>query len=65
MISGKIEARLADKGYDADATHEKLSKAQIEAAIPARQSRRNHAPNDTEKYKWHILIEKLFIKLKT
>jgi hypothetical protein len=34
MIADKIEALLADKGYDADAIREELAKAEVEAVIP-------------------------------
>lgn len=48
---GRIDALLADKGYDADAIREELAAARVEAAIPAKANRRN-------------LIERLFNKLK-
>ena len=64
MIADKIEALLADKGYDADAVREELTKAGIEAVIPAKRNRKNPAPHDAEKYKWRNLIERLFSKLK-
>ena len=40
MIADKIEALLADKGYDADAIREELTKADVEAVIPAKSNRR-------------------------
>ena len=40
MIADKIEALLADKGYDADAIREELAKAEIEAVIPAKRNRK-------------------------
>ncbi|MER8472792.1 MULTISPECIES: IS5 family transposase [unclassified Mesorhizobium] len=64
MIADKIEALLADKGYDADAIREELAKAEIEAVIPAKRNRKDPAPHDAEKYKWRNLIERLFNKLK-
>lgn len=64
MIADRIEALLADKGYDADAIRAELAEAQIEAVIPAKRSRKNPAPHDAEKYKWRNLIERLFSKLK-
>ncbi len=64
MIVDKIEAMLADKGYDADAIREQLSDAGIEAVIPAKCNRKNPAPHNAEKYKWRNLIERLFNKLK-
>lgn len=64
IIADKIEALLADKGYDADVIREELAKAEIEAVIPAKRNRKNPAPHDAEKYKWRNLIERLFNKLK-
>jgi transposase len=64
MIADKIEALLADKGYDADAIREELAAAGVEAVIPAKRNRKNPAPHDAEKYKWRNLIERLFSKLK-
>jgi transposase len=64
MIVDRIEALLADKGYDADAIREELACAQIEAVIPAKSNRRNPAPHDRDKYRWRNLIERLFNKLK-
>lgn len=34
MISDRIEAFLADKGYDGDAIREEIASADIEAVIP-------------------------------
>jgi transposase len=64
MIADKIEALLADKGYDADAIREELADADIEAVIPARRNRKSPAPHDAEKYKWRNLTERLFSKFK-
>jgi transposase len=38
MIADRIEALLADKGYDADAIREELAQAEIEAVIPAKRN---------------------------
>ena len=62
MVADKIEALLADKGYDADAIREELAKAEIEAVIPAKRNRKNPAPHDAEKYKWRNLIERLGLR---
>ncbi|BCH33368.1 hypothetical protein MesoLjLc_52980 [Mesorhizobium sp. L-8-10] len=35
LIADRIEAMLADKGYDAGATREEIAKAEVEAVIPA------------------------------
>lgn len=64
MISDKIEAFLADRGYDADAIREEIAKADVEAVIPAKSNRRTPIPHDRAKYKWRNLVERLFNKLK-
>lgn len=64
MIADRIDALLADKGYDADAIRQELADAEIEAVIPARRNRRNPAPHDQVKYRWRNRIERLFSKLK-
>jgi len=64
MIADKIEALLADKGYDADAIREELTKAKVEAVIPSKSNRREPIPHDREKYRWRNLFERLFNKLK-
>ena len=35
MIGDKIDALLADKGYDADAVRQALNKMEVEAIIPS------------------------------
>lgn len=64
MIADKIEALLADKGYDADAIREELDRVEVEAVIPAKSNRRNPVPHDRQKYKLRNLVERLFNKLK-
>lgn len=64
MIAGKIEALLADKGYDAAAIREELARAEVEAVIPPKSNRRNPAPYDPVKYRLRNLVERLFNKLK-
>ena len=64
MIADKIEALLADKGYDADAIRVELAEAEVEAVIPAKINRRDPIPHDREKYRWRNLVERLFNKLK-
>jgi hypothetical protein len=64
LIAHKIEALLADKGYDADAIREELANADVEAVIPAKSNRRDPIPHDREKYRWRNLVERLFNKLK-
>ena len=64
MVADRIDALLADKGYDADAIRQDLADAEVEAVIPAKANRRNPLPHDREKYRWRNLIERLFNKLK-
>ncbi len=64
MLADRIEALLADKGYDADAIRQELAKADIEAVIPTKSNRRIPIPHDREKYRWRNLVERLFSKLK-
>ena len=64
MLADRVEALLADKGYDADAIREELAKASVEAVIPARSNRRIPIPHDREKYRRRNLVERLFNKLK-
>lgn len=49
IIADKIEALLADKGHDADAIREELTKADVEAVIPAKSNRREPIAHDREK----------------
>nr|WP_082835613.1 MULTISPECIES: IS5 family transposase [Erythrobacteraceae] len=64
MIGDRIEAFLADRGYDADAIREEIAGAGVEAVIPAKANRRTPTPYDRVKYRWRNLIELLFSKLK-
>ncbi len=64
MLAERIEALLADRGYDADAIRQELAKADIEAVIPAKKNRRTPIPHNHQKYRWRNLIERLFNKLK-
>lgn len=64
MIADRIEALLADKGYDADAVREALHRAEVEAVIPTKSNRLKPIPHDREKYRWRNLVERLFNKLK-
>lgn len=64
MIDDRVEALLADRGYDADAIRQEIAKAAVEAVIPAKTNRRNPAPHDRKKYRLRNLIERLFNKLK-
>ena len=64
MLAERIEALLADRGYDADAIRQELAKADIEAVIPAKKNRRTPIPHNHQRYRWRNLIERLFNKLK-
>lgn len=64
MIADRIDALLADKGYDANTIRRELADAEIEAVIPAKRNRRDPAPHDRLKYRWRNRIERLFNKLK-
>jgi transposase len=52
MIADRIDALLADKGYDCDAVRDALTSMNVEAVIPARRNRRNPASYDQGKYRW-------------
>jgi transposase len=64
MIEGRIEAFLADRGYDADAIRQEIAAAGVEAVIPAKANRSTPAPHDRAKYRRRNLVERLFNKLK-
>ena len=64
MLDDRIEAMLADKGYDADAIRIELAAAGVEAVIPTKSNRRISIPHDRAKYRWRNLVERLFNKLK-
>ena len=64
IITDRIEAFLADRGYDANAIREEIASAGVEAVIPARRGRRYPAIHDRQKYKLRNLVERLFNKLK-
>ncbi|WP_342345020.1 transposase [Sphingomonas sp. CFBP 13603] len=48
MLADRIEALLADKGYDADAIRQELFRADVEAVIPTKSNRRIPIPHDCE-----------------
>ena len=64
MLADRIDALLADKGYDVDTIRAELARARVEAVIPAKSNRRTPIPHDHEKYRWRNLVERLFNKLK-
>ena len=64
MVAHRIEALLADKGYDADAIRAEIAAAGVEAVIPAKSNRRIPIPHNREKHRWRNLVERMFSKLK-
>jgi transposase len=64
MITDRIGALIADKGYDSDAIREVLHRAGIEPVIPSRRNRKLPAAFDRETYKQRNRIERMFNKLK-
>jgi transposase len=64
MISDRVEAFLADKGCGADAIHDEIASAKVEAVIPSKSNRRKPILHDKAKYKWRNQIERLFNTLK-
>jgi len=64
MLADRIEALLADKGYDSDAVRAVILAADVEAVIPAKANRRMPIPYDRMKYRWRNLVERLLNKLK-
>ena len=60
-----VQAFLADKAYDAqERVLALLEKAEIEAVIPPKATRKEQREYDEDMYKWRHLIENLFQKLK-
>ena len=49
MLADRVEALLADKGYDADAIRAELIAAGVKAVIPAKSNRRIPIPHDRAK----------------
>ena len=57
-------ATIADKGYDANHLHEKITEQGGEIVIPPKRNRKVQRPYDTDLYKERNLIERFFNKLK-
>lgn len=51
MTIGRIEAFLADRGYDVYAIRKEIEAAGGEAVIPAKANRSNSDPHDRTKHK--------------
>jgi IS5 family transposase len=49
MLADRVEALLADKGYDADSIREELAKADGEAVIPAKRATAAYRSRTTAK----------------
>lgn len=64
MLGDKIDALLADKGYDADVVRGALDEIKVEAVIPSKSNRKQPIAFDREAYKRRNLIERMFNKLK-
>nr|WP_246746273.1 MULTISPECIES: transposase [Nitratireductor] len=63
MISDRIEAFLADKGYDADAIRKEIAKAEVEAGIPSKSNRRAPIPHDKAKESYLGFVAIAAVKL--
>lgn len=65
LIEGrKMQALIADKGYDADYMVKAANDVKAEAVIPSRARRKAPRDYDEELYKERNLIERMFNKLK-
>jgi transposase len=64
LVSERVRAMIADKGYDSDAIREELHFNGIEAVIPPKCNRRRPIDYDRERYKQRNRIERMFNKLK-
>lgn len=60
----RIEAVIADRGYDADSLVTALQANGIEAVIPPRSHRRSQRSYNKTAYKLRNIIERTFCKLK-
>ena len=60
IVADRIEALLADKGYDFDAISAEIAAAGVEAVVRAK----NRIPHDRVRYRWRNLVEPMFSKLK-
>jgi putative transposase len=65
LVDGlEADATIADKGYDANHLHEKITDQGGEIVIPPKRNRKVQLPYDTDLYKERNLIERFFSKLK-
>ena len=64
LLTDRIQALLADRGYDANAIRQEIEAPGAEAVIPAKSNRRNPIAHNRTKYRRRNLIERLINKLK-
>ena len=65
LVEGfKAEAAIADKGYDADHLHDKLTDAGATIVIPPKRNRKVQRSYDRHLYRERNKIERFFAKLK-
>src|SRR5690606_23336951 len=65
LVEGrKMQALIADKGYDADYMVKAANDVKAEAVIPSRARRKVQREYDEELYKERNFIERMFNKLK-
>lgn len=57
MHGDRIDALLADKGYDADAIRAELVAASVEAVMPTKSNRRFPIPHERAKYQSRNLVD--------
>ena len=65
LVDGfQAEAAIADKGYDADRLHDKLTASGAAVVIPPKRNRKVQRPYDRDLYRERNKIERFFAKLK-
>ena len=64
MEGFRVEATIADKGYDADHLHATITETGAQVVIPPKRNRKAKRPYDAHLYKERNLIERFFNKLK-
>lgn len=65
LLTGhKVQAVLADRGYDSDAIVSAIAEVGAEAVIPPKRNRKIQREYDTHLYKERNLVERLFNRLK-
>lgn len=65
LIDGiKMDALLADKGFDNNRLRDLLRETNTQAVIPSKADRKTPIPCDFAMYRWRHLIENFFCNLK-